>query len=168
MWWKGFNKAHLKASTLAELLVVMVVTSILLLSVTDGLTLFGRYTRLITEKVTRNGEVWEGYCHLESLVASSDSLALMPSGRIEVYQAGVAAELSVGDSVLSFSREGKKDTLLCSVAGIDVSASASGNDSLLVFIAIGQRRLRIAFAPHPKPRAVTPELYDLEEKYRYD
>ena len=168
MWWKGLNKVSLRASTLAELLVVMVVTSILLLSVTDGLTLFGRYARLITEKVTQNGEVWEGYCRLESLVTSSDSLLLMPSGQVRVYQDGVAAELSVSDSVLSFSREGVKDTLLRSVTGIDVSASALGNDSLLVFLAIGENRLRMAFAPNPKPGATSPELYDLEEKYQYE
>lgn len=168
MWWKGFNKVSLRASTLAELLVVMVVTSILLLSVTDGLTLFGRYARLITEKVTRNGEVWEGYCHLESLVASSDSLLRMPSGQVGVYRDGVAAELSVSDSVLSFSREGVKDTLLRSVASIDVAPSAQGSDSLLVFLAVGERRLRMAFAPRPKPGTTSPELYDLEEKYRYE
>lgn len=168
MWWKGCNKVSLKASTLAELLVVMVVTSILLLSVTDGLTLFGRYARLITEKVTRNGEVWEGYCRLESLVASSDSLSLKPSGQVEVYLDGEAAELSVIDSVLLFSREEERDTVLRSVASIGVSTSAQGSDSLLVFLGIGESRLRIAFTPSPKPGVISPELYDLEEKYRYE
>lgn len=58
-WSKKSDKAAVQASTLAELLVVMVVTSILLLAVTDGLTLFGRYARTVTQRIVRQGETWQ-------------------------------------------------------------------------------------------------------------
>ena len=168
MWSKKFNKCSLRASTLAELLVVMVVSSIILLLLTDGLNLFGRYSQIITNRVLRNAEIWNSYCRLESLVTSADSLLLTPAGKVEVYNRGEAGTLSLSDSILLFSRNDTRDTLFQTVTGMGISPARYGNDSLSITLSVNDERLRIAFAPRQKPNIDTRELRELEEKYRYE
>jgi len=167
MWSKEYNKSSLRASTLAELLVVMVISSIILLLLTDGLHLFGRYTQVITNRVVRNAEIWNSYCRLESLVTSADSLLLTPSGSVEVYNKGRAGTLSVSDGMLLFLRNDTRDTLFHSVIGMGILSARDGNDSLSITLSINEERLRIAFSPPQKPEISRYELKNLEEKYGY-
>ena len=146
----------------------MVITSIILLVLTDGLSLFGQYSRLITNRVGRNAEVWNGYCRLESLITSTDSLIALPSGGVEIYSNGEAGILWISDSMLLFMIDKIKDTLFHSVAGMTISYASDGNDSLSITLFTGGERLRIAFAPCPKPKESTYELRDLEERYGYE
>jgi len=148
--------------------VVMVVTSVILLIVTDGLNLFGQYARLVTNRVVRNTELWSNYCRLESLVTSADSLLKTPSGKVEVYHKGEVGALSVSNNMLLFLRNRMNDTLFYSVIDMDVLPAGSGNDSLSITIAIGGERLRLTFAPWPRPKISTHALRDLEERYGYE
>ena len=167
MWLKEFNKRIVRASTLAELLAVMVISSITLLVLTDGLSLFGRYAHLITNKVVRNAELWNSYCRLESLVTMADSLLATPSGKVNVYGKGAVGSLWVSDSMLLFMRGHINDTLFYSVVDMGISPIRDGLDSLFVILSISKERLRIVFAPGPRPRISTNELKDLEERYGY-
>lgn len=165
---RGSNNLHIKASTIAELLVVMLMTSILLLAVTDGFTVFGRYLGIISEKVVYNKDVWNGYFRLETLIMSSDSLRVTHSGNVDVYRDDDRMELRVVDSLLLFSKGEIKDTILYSVVGIDVLSYPIGNDSLVVLLSIGGNRTRIAFSPNPKPKITDSELHKLEDDYKYE
>lgn len=167
-WSKKSDKAAVQASTLAELLVVMVVTSILLLAVTDGLTLFGRYARTVTQRIVRQGETWAGYCRLASSVAAADSLSAVATGRVAAFTGKDTTVLSLRDSVLSFSVGRMADTLLHPVAGLDLAASPDGNDSLIVWLAVDGDKLRIAFPTAAKPSEATPEVRNQEKEYRYE
>ena len=165
---RKFNKCALRSSTLAELLVVMAITSVVLLIFTDGLNLFGQYTRITTNKVVRNAALWDGYCRLESLVTLSDSLLMTSAGKVEVFHKGEVGLLFVSDNMLLFSKNSIKDTLFNAVIGIEISPVENGTDSLSTTIAIGEKELRIAFAPCPKSSISNNKLRYLEEKYGYE
>ena len=168
MWLKELNKIFLRASTLTELLVVMVVTSILLLTVTDGLNLFRRYSQIISNRIAYNSEMWDYYCRLEALVSSADSLQLRPSGDVAVYKENDVVSLSVRDSMLFVSDKNVKDTLFRTVAGIDVSTAIDGTGSLVIVLPTDEGMVQINFTPFPKPKITSDKLKNLEDKYRYD
>ena len=167
MWSKEFYKYPLRASTLVELLVVIAITSIVFLSLTEGFTLFGQYSRQISKRIVSNATLWDGYCRLESVVSSADSLLMTPSGKVEVYGNSETGTLIVSDGLLLFSRSYLKDTLFHSVIDIHVSRTRSGPDSLITTFATGDDKLRIAFATSPKPKIRTDELKEMEEQYGY-
>ena len=168
MWSKKNNDRTLKASTLAELLVVMITASILLLAVTDGLNLFKKYSRSVTEQTLANRSLWDGYCRLESVVHSADSMALLDPRHIELFTEKDTLLLLLRDSLLLSSRNDQRGTLLLSVTAIELQKSDSGDDSLIVFLKTLRGRWRIALASPRKPCAFSEKLMEMEKKYSYE
>lgn len=168
MWSKKNNDRTLKASTLAELLVVMITASILLLAVTDGLNLFKKYSRSVTEQTLANRSLWDGYCRLESVVHSADSMALLDPRHIELFTEKDTLFLLLR-TVCCFHRKTTSEiTLLLSVTAIELQKSDSGDDSLIVFLKTSGRRWRIALASPRKPCAFSEKLMEMEKKYSYE
>lgn len=67
---------RLRASTLPELLVVMILTVVVLLAVVDGLNLFSRFSHIVMERIERNGERWSDYYLLQTQADEPDPGAL--------------------------------------------------------------------------------------------
>ncbi len=163
---------RLKASTLPEVLVLLVIGGILLLGVTDGLNLFSRLGNALSGRISAGSEFQTNYEHLSLLTASADSL-LSRRGVLEVYRTGLpTATLRREDSLLLLHLESFTDTLFRSLTAWDTlraEPSGEGIDTLLVNLAtpddsvITLRFSRRRSSPEPLL-----QLLEAETDYRYD
>lgn len=103
---------RLAGSTLSELLVVMVISSVLLLTLFEGFSLFQRFMRGMEKDLSTSIQKFNGYQHLEHLFLSSDSLKESHPG-MEFFRDGeVKAKLHITDSLLIVELPGGRiDTL---------------------------------------------------------
>ncbi len=122
-------KSELRASTLVELLVTMIVAGITVLAVMDGLNLIARLHAERTRRLRSFGERIEGFYRLDELIESADSLVRGEYGEAEIWKDGSRKELFSCDSLLICRREDFSDTLMRGIAGMRMSA-----DSLFVDI----------------------------------
>ena len=120
-------RSKLRASTLVELLVAMIVAGITVLIVMDGLNLLAAMYAVRTRRMRSFGERIEGFYRLDELVVYADSVVGDEYGGAEIWKEGRRTELSVCDSSLVCRRDGLCDTLLREMAGMRKSA-----DSLFV------------------------------------
>ena len=105
----------LPASTLAETLVVMILTGIVLLSVFDGFSLFERLLRRMQGDLEESMDRAESLHRLQSLFAGADSIR-GDAFRMELYRQGeIREEIAIDDSLLIIRRPGMEvspDTVL--------------------------------------------------------
>lgn len=158
----GLNHT-LRASTLVETLVMMLVAGIVFLAVMDGLTLFTRLQARRAEALLENGRRRDGYFRLESLAAGADSIR---SGRggLDVFHGGRHSVLALCDSALVYHAEEFRDTLMAGVAGLKLSGDDP--DTLEVILAEGFTvRFLVATSPAERYRV---SLEEIEEGYEYE
>ena len=165
----------LQASTLAELLVVMIVIGILFLSVMDGMELTHRYFSRMTDRMAARQQAYEGYCRLESLFDRADSTTFDARNRVTVWLSDdrpVCLELR--DSVLTASGDRFCDVLFRRVAKMDGTmmrrdAPSRQIDTLHIEFyeedAVSTSRLRFVRRPTPAEEQLYP-LTETETKYR--
>lgn len=158
----GLNHT-LRASTLVETLVMMLVTGIVFLAVMDGLTLFTRLQARRAAALLENGRRRDGYFRLESLTSGADSIR---SGRegLDIFHSGRHSVLVLCDSALVYHAGEFRDTLLAGVAGLKLS----GDDSDTLEIALGEGfvvRFPVELPPREQYRR---SLEEIEEGYDYE
>ncbi len=137
---------HLRASTLAELLVVMVVAGIVLVSVLDGLGLFNRVASSMADRIGQSADFRESYHRLEHLVSSADSLTEL-EGRITAWRGGEsAAVLYQRDSLLLALFARQTDTLFSGVISLAAlpREDRTGLDSIILQLIRNEGPMRIA------------------------
>lgn len=159
---RGINHT-LRASTLVETLVMMLVAGIVFLAVMDGLTLFTRLQARRTGTLLENGRCRDGYFRLESLAAGADSIR---SGRegVAVYYGGRHSVLILCDSALVYRSGEFRDTLMAGVARLRLSGSDP--DTLEVALAEGfTLRFPVELPPRKQYRR---SLEEIEEGYDYE
>ena len=103
------------AWTLPELLVVMILSGLIFLALSEATDLVGRFTGYLTERWVRTeGEL--SACHrLDELISRTDSIAVQDAG-LQLYCRDTSlAVLQVSDSLLCCDYRNRKDTLLCCV-----------------------------------------------------
>lgn len=122
-------KSELRASTLVELLVTMIVAGITVLAVMDGLNIIAKLHTERTRRLRGFGERIEGFYRLDELIEYADSLVRGEYGTAEIWKGGRRMELFSCDSMLIFRVGDFSDTLLHEIAGMRMSA-----DSLFVDI----------------------------------
>jgi len=109
------KQPHIRASTLSEILVVLILVGIIQLSVFDGFSLFQRLLFRIQGKMEQSIEQLDGCYRLESLFMNCDSIR-GEEYRMELYRQGIIRnELRIDDSLLIAVRpetEARPDTLL--------------------------------------------------------
>ncbi len=111
---------ELRASTLAELLVVMLTAGIVMAAVMEGIGLFSRYTSGLVSQIVEGGRMRESYYVLDHLVTSADSVTVN-EGRVTTWRSGVrSAVLYQRDSMLLIAMERQPDTLFTGVASFGV------------------------------------------------
>lgn len=115
----------LRASTLVETLVMMLVAGILFLTVMEGLTLFSRLQARRAEALLCSGRTREGYLHVVDLLTSADSIHSSAPGRLSIYRRGQHAELALSDSLLIYRRGAFSDTLLSGVGVLRLTTHAT-------------------------------------------
>jgi len=119
-------KCTLRATTMAELLVVMVLSGIVFLSVMDGLGMFRRYATKMAGRIEEAGRFYGDFMRLDGLVSDCDSALSTDEGLIEIYRNGVkCASLAKADSALLAFIGPQPDTLLRGVTAIDCATAQS-------------------------------------------
>ncbi len=125
-----------KAFTLAETLVVMVISGIVLVGIIDGFMLFEKFRRRIAGNMVMSSAAMEEYFLLERLFHSSDSIA--GSGRsMEFYKKGhkyITLEIEEPLIILK-NADGKEDTLSLGLTAYRITYSGDNPgrvDSLLL------------------------------------
>ena len=104
----------LRASTLAETLVMMLVAGIVFLVATEALTLFSRLIARRTTALVENGRQSDGIFRIGQLLIAADSIKEEFGGgeSLRLYRAGHETRLSSVDSTVLYAAGAFRDTLL--------------------------------------------------------
>ena len=147
---------RLPASTLVEVLILMILGGIVFLSVMDGFGLLRRF-------LDRTAD----------LAGMSDSLLAEDNGALALYRGGeIYGRIERIDSALIVHQGERTDTLLRKVAGLRTIPEIPRDrpvDTLVVELRTAQDSLRcIGFAPRHRSDPLLRKLSEAEGKYRYD
>lgn len=116
------DKNFRKASTLPELMVVMIVAGVVIGLLFDGVELFRRYSGQIAGFLTQNSELLTVTNWLTVITESSDSLR--QEDDVKVYRKGaVQTTISISDSLLVIGN----DTLPIKVTVIEVKENPNAD-----------------------------------------
>lgn len=126
----------LRASTLVETLVTMLVAGIVLASVMEGLTLFFRLQLGQTQSQYEAIRLRVGFDGLRAAVAAADSIREANPGLVEIYRHGERCLLRLSHSSLLLESGQRCDTLLSGVSGLHLGEYAE-TDTLTVVFANG-------------------------------
>lgn len=165
---------HISASTLPELLVLMILCGIVFLGVMDGMRLVDSFVRSLTERIGQNSDFYAHYDRLEGLIATADSLHSR-DGLLDIYRRGsVYATLRRRDSLLIVRMDSRTDTLFTTLIRWDTLPGSdpwdvSGIDTLSIglqtphdsVVDLSFGRFRLA-----DPRQQ--DLWQTETRYRYE
>lgn len=111
-----------KASTLPELMVVMIVAGVVIGLLFDGVELFRRYSGQIAGSLTQNSELLTVTNWLTVITESSDSLR--QEDDVKAYRKGaVQTTISISDSLLVIGN----DTLPIKVTAIEVKENPNAD-----------------------------------------
>ncbi len=161
----------LRASTLAEMLVVILVSAVVLAAVMDGMGIFGRYTSGLAVRIGEGSRFRESYYLLEHMTSTADSLT-EEEGRIAAWRGGQqAGVLYQRDSLLLVLRRQRTDTLFSGLASfVAYPLNREGQpDSLVVSLVRSGGVMNITLPVIP-PQAVRTRqsIEETEENYGYD
>lgn len=167
---------RLPASTLVEVLILMIISGIVFLSVMDGIGLLRRFLDRTSLRIAERTDQYAGYFRTADLTGLSDSLLTEDEHSVALYRGGaVHARIALADSalvVLQAERGERADTLLHGVVRLrTVPQSEPGRhiDTLIVEL-LTQRDsvLRIGFGPRRRSDPLLEKLAEAEAQYRYD
>ena len=145
---------RLPASTLVEVLILMILGGIVFLSVMDGFGLLRRFLDRTSLQIAGRTEQYAGYFRTADLAGMSDSLLAEDNGALALYRGGeIYGRIERIDSALIVHQGERTDTLLRKVAGL-----RTAQDSLRC----------IGFAPRHRSDPLLRKLSEAEGKYRYD
>lgn len=166
-------RKRLTASTLVEVLILMILSGIVFLSVMDGLGLLRRFLDRTSQRIAGHTEQYAGYFRTADLAGQSDSLLAEDARSVALYRRGaVHARIALTDSALIVRQGERTDTLLRGVVRLrTVPQSEPGRraDTMIVELRTEQDSvLRIGFAPCRRLDPLLEKLAGAEAKYRYD
>ena len=161
------------ASTLVEVLILMILSGIVFLSVMDGLGLLRHFLDRTAQRIAGHTEQYAGYFRTVDLAGDSDSLVLESEGALALHRrGGVHARLSLADSALIVRQDERSDTLLRNVVRLrTVPEPTLGAriDTMIVELRTEQDSvLSIGFVSRRPPDALLDQLSGLEATYRYE
>jgi prepilin-type N-terminal cleavage/methylation domain-containing protein len=164
---------NIKAFTLVELLIVMIIAGIILLSITEG---FSMLQRLIVNKhsqITKNMDIYDAYYRLESVIYNSDSVAAEENSHLIFYSNGIYRSTIYKDDIfLIINFANANDTVLQNIYSLDLIQSGFYHisDTVAIHIAYNDKATVCWKFTVPvieeKVFAVTVE--DNEKDYVYD
>ena len=140
----------LRASTMVETLVMMIVAGIVFLVVTEGLGMFMRLQMRRMVAMERRGRLHEGIYRLETLVCDADRVRPAGAG-IAVHRAGAVAVLGLSDSALIYRRAGFTDTLLVGVGAVRLVEYDDAPDTVEITIRSHDKSLAVRFGMRRNP-----------------
>ncbi len=146
------KQKQLSAFTMAELLMIMIMSGIVLLSVMEGVTMFRKYSYTMTQRIGNNSNFFSTYCRLNDMIAHSDSIKINENGTYEIfYESKIRYVLEAQDSTLIVHIDDFNDTLPIKITrlyatpqkdacgmyeGISIIIMISGGEELLLHFRI--------------------------------
>ncbi|MDR2125804.1 MAG: type II secretion system GspH family protein [Prevotellaceae bacterium] len=110
---------HIKAFTLVELLVVMIIAGIIMLSIMEGFHLVHRVTLGKQIQIADNMDVYDAYFHLENIISNSDSVIADDDANLTFYaNSNYRSSLYRENSLLIISFAGISDTVLQNISAL--------------------------------------------------
>lgn len=163
----------LPASTLVEVLILMILSGVVFLSVMDGFGLLNRFLDRTSQRISEQTEQYAGYFCTVDLAGDSDSLISEGERTLALYRkGGIHARLSLADSALIVRQDERSDTLLRNVVRLrTVPEPVPGAriDTMIVELRTEQDSvLSIGFVSRRPPDPLLEKLSGLEAKYRYE
>ena len=163
----------LPASTLVEVLILMILSGVVFLSVMDGLGLLSRFLDRTSQRIAERTEQYAGYFRTVDLAGDSDSLISEGERTLALYRkGGIHARLSLADSALIVRQDERSDTLLRNVVRLrTVPEPVPGAriDTMIVELRTEQDSvLSIGFVSRRPPDPLPEKLSEQEAKYRYE
>ena len=101
------QKIRLKASTLVEMMIVMIVSGIIVGLIFEGIDIFRRYSHKITDEIVTSSDLLNLYLSLETIVGRSDSLT-NDGDIVQLHRKGaIIGEIELVDSclIIIFSKQ---------------------------------------------------------------
>lgn len=144
----------LKAFTLTEMLMVMIVSGILFIALFDGVDLVRRYTNRLTVKLTSGADLLDSFHRLEHLFRTCDSVQRKEDAYVFYREGEAQTVVETRDSLLCTIRVGRQDTLLqqvTSVRTVAVRGAPALVDSLAVSFIYRGRQLHFFFGLSRRP-----------------
>lgn len=163
----------LPASTLVEVLILMILSGVVFLSIMDGFGLLNRFLDRTSQRISEQTEQYAGYFRTVDLAGDSDSLISEGERTLALYRkGGIHARLSLADSALIVRQDERSDTLLRNVVRLrTVPEPVPGAriDTMIVELRSEQDSvLSIGFLPRRPPDPLLEKLSEQEAKYRYE
>lgn len=111
-------KIRCRATTLPELLIVIILSGILFLLVFEGMDIINKFNRMLSEKIVMKEELFYSHSILELFLEEADSARISDENIILLYKAGEARRTIVFDSCgLCLSYDNTKDTIFTNNIG---------------------------------------------------
>lgn len=130
--------SEIKASTLNEMLVVMVLTGIISFIAFEGLSLYQQMYRYVILHNKQSTDVYENYLRMQELFSSADSIC-KDGNSLRIYrESDCIGSLHVNDSVMTYQPVSSLfvDTLFQEVSGYEIKMlddnSKASVDSLFI------------------------------------
>lgn len=163
----------LPASTLVEVLILMILSGVVFLSVMDGFGLLNRFLDRTSQRISEQTEQYAGYFRTADLAGDSDSLISEGERTLALYRkGGIHARLSLADSALIVRQDERSDTLLRNVVRLrTVPEPVPGAriDTMIVELRTEQDSvLSIGFVSRRPPDPLLEKLSEQEARYKYE
>ncbi len=164
---------RLPASTLVEVLILMILSGVVFLSVMEGFGLLRRFLDRTSQRIAERTEQYAGYFRTVDLAGDSDSLISESERTLAIYRkGGIHAWLSLADSALIVRQDERSDTLLRYVVRLrTVPEPAPGAriDTMIVELRTEQDSvLNIGFVSRRPPDPLLEKLSEQEARYKYE
>lgn len=139
--WRIINK-RLKANTLVELLLTMVISGIIFLLVFDGVDIIKKFSYTVNKRITANQTVLYSHRFMEHLMENADSV-IGRSNKLLFYRAGIVSDsVTIGDSFFIMESRGVPDTLFAGYIDYHITPSLDNTahvDSLYINCVVNVR-----------------------------
>ena len=158
------------ASTLAELLIVMIISGVVFLLVFDGIQISRKLSIRLASRLTQNNDLMSQYFILEELFQNRDSVSYS-GNRLFFSKNGEHIEnITLENNRLIVTRAHHTDTLFQQVTKWDIKSSTPPEvDSLFLWIQIGKREIRLSLGSRGHVyRQQQTRISNHEKEHEYD
>lgn len=129
---------YIKAFTMAEVLVAMIIAGIILLCVMDGFGLFIRYAGRLEKEIFKGIEIYTNHYRFDLLIESCDTLYSQSDGTILIVQDEKQSALILNDSILTLETNEKKDTIFSDVEALTLKMGVDYTVDTVVVVLVGK------------------------------
>ena len=102
---------RIKANTLVELLLTMIISGIIFLLVFDGVDIIKRFSRIVNNRVSANQAVLYSHQFMEHLMENADSITRKGDKLLFYRKSIVSDSITIGDTYFILESQGTNDTL---------------------------------------------------------